>query len=338
MNVEKLAKLLANARSMEDLGRKIASWRESRVYRIVDSWANTVHNILSILAEELELVEPQISKLSLNLRDVVEQIGNASQICQIAGVTFGNCKQVLELDVAEKKLERVDRLAKQIFKKKCTWLRGEIKPYNLTSAVNDATACFHRIIEYLEKKFETGKKISEKCFATKEASEEAKKLCKIWNNAVEKMFEQQMYDETDYSELAGYVYDNKIEFTVGSSPGHKTHVDLDEKTLEYYDVDYKVNKTMRKILENIGLKCDYIKEESPKYWLKEVIGVKCEGVEGEKAEKAVKALACATSMDYRLENVKAWWRGLEHVVGECLEKILDEDIEACACKKFLELE
>jgi len=47
----------------------------------------------------------------------------------------------------------VDKASENLFGAKCTWLAGEVPPekYTLSSALNDASACIHRTIDFLEK-------------------------------------------------------------------------------------------------------------------------------------------------------------------------------------------
>ena len=44
-------------------------------------------------------------------------------------------------------IREMDNESRKILQKRCTFLFGEVEPYNLSSCINDITACYHRSLE-----------------------------------------------------------------------------------------------------------------------------------------------------------------------------------------------
>jgi hypothetical protein len=126
--------------------------------------------------------------------------------------------------------------------------------------------------------------------------------CKKWDRLTELFRKLELYAYEDYKPLFCTIRGNKAEVVVGSSPGHKTHIDLDNKTLEYYDTDVEVNASMRKHLEDAGLSCNVMTGEGER-----ALGVTCTGVNEKNVEEVFRKLAAATSMDIRAGMFEVKW-------------------------------
>jgi len=109
----------------------------------------------------------------------------------------------------------------------------------------------------------------------------------------------EIYSDRDYEPLACRIDGEKAEMTVGSSPGHTTHILLDRGEIHYYDTDRIVNGVMKQLLEEeANVKCAVVEG-----------GVDCEGLKSEVGDpqrgylpqlKALfRVLAMPTSMDIR---------------------------------------
>lgn len=183
--------------------------------------------------------------------------------------------------------------------------------------------------------------------ATKKGNDESSdvdliRACKLWDKITEKMHERefempdelqhasnnQPYSEGDYRPLQCKIQGKFAELTVGSSTGHKAKVDLEKKTLEYFDTDADPNQAMSDLLEEAGLEC---KIESD--------GVKCKGVTKENVEEVFKVLAMPTSMDFRIANCKQEKR--HDPTDECAESCqesLDSDTpnNPCDCSTWMD--
>ena len=135
--------------------------------------------------------------------------------------------------------------------------------------------------------------------------------CKVWDRLTEELFDTygtQLYARVDYEPLDCAIVDDEAEVTVGSSPGHKTHIDLKKGRVEYYDKDDSVNRVMERLFEEIaGLNCTVREEE----------GVFCEGLTPDKVEDTFKVLAAPTTMDIRIERCVEWTDKSEE---ECMER------------------
>jgi hypothetical protein len=157
------------------------------------------------------------------------------------------------------------------------------------------------------------------------------KGCKRWDNITEKFHKLGLYQEMDYTPLHCKIEGNKAELVVGSSPGHKTHVNLEKGTVEYYDKDEDVNKIVKELFEETGLKCDIMKE----------IGVFCKGLSKENLQKVFETLSVATSMDLRIEEIRSekdyskwvyWTNTITKLYGDT------KKLEECATKSSNPLE
>ena len=230
-------------------------------------------------------------------------------------------KECESVSLARLKCESVDACYKDLVgKERCTYLCGIQDKYSFTAAMNDLTSCFHRLIDMLEK-YEVDEDINKdgKCVWVKNSNKSLIEACKEWDKTTEKFNDNKLYDGTDYDELTGIVRGNKVEFRVGSSAGHKTHIDLERGMVEYYDTDVSVNKEMKKLLEKEGLKCyKYLEDRTE-------AGIKCTGLTEQNVKNVVKKLAGATSMDFRIPAPGLWWRGTAKKHPE----ILGCEDEAC---------
>lgn len=131
------------------------------------------------------------------------------------------------------------------------------------------------------------------------------RACKLWDKITEKMNKGEYvmpdaldhnangrpYTSGDFQPLQCRIDGQKAELTVGSASGHKAHIDLAEKKLEYYDTDELPNEVVKDLLESVGLKCR-----------KDSDGVKCQGLTKGNVQAAFKVLAMPTSMDFRLDH------------------------------------
>lgn len=166
------------------------------------------------------------------------------------------------------------------------------------------------------------------------------RACKLWDKITTKMNnkeyempdelnhvgENRPYTSGDYSPLKCTIDGKTAELTVGSSVGHRVHVDLEKKELLYYDNDSQPNQVMNDLLEEAGLKCEV-----------EHLGVRCSGVDDENVQEVFKVLAMPTSMDYRLDNCQREKR--PDPTDQC-EESCDETMESehpdnpCDCSEW----
>lgn len=170
------------------------------------------------------------------------------------------------------------------------------------------------------------------------------RACKLWDKitsmahanefempeSLEHAGTNQPYAGVDYTPLQCRIDGKKAELTVGSSPGHKVHVDLAEKILEYYDNDAEPNQVMNDLLEEAGLKCETEHE-----------GVKCKGVTQNNVQAVFKVLAMPTSMDFRLSHCKRTQADPEQECRDQVENESPEDYgykvpDGCDCEQWTE--
>jgi hypothetical protein len=139
------------------------------------------------------------------------------------------------------------------------------------------------------------------------------KGCRLWDKITTKIYHKgykipkiiDRYHDTGYAEgdfqaLGCRIDGKKAELTVGSSVGHKAHVNLEKKTVDYYDHRSVNNRVMWLLLKSFKLQCK-----------RDDQGVHCKGLTPAKARGVFKAFAMPTSMDFRYSHClgEAPWAG-----------------------------
>jgi len=313
----------------EEPPRGDASWAREveRVAGEAERWLGGAADDAWAVSEELA---GQLTRLKV-LADLIEyaalHLGVEAERCESLGKARGECEVSSELAGALRMVdEAYGRLAGE--GKRCTWLLGVKEPYTLSAAINDLTSCFHRLLDAVREK--AGRYRTEGLCTIAEGADPALvEACRAWSEAERHLYNLGLVQEDDYGSLSALVKDRKVEVQVGSTAGHKAHIDLEQGTLEYYDTDDDVNKAMEMLMEQQGLDCTHIEGE----------GVKCSGVTPGNVKRVAAKLAAATSMDLRLAEPRDWWGGnLELMPRECLEigwKNLIER-EVCAVEKEID--
>ncbi len=77
-----------------------------------------------------------------------------------------------------------------------------------------------------------------------------KEFVKRWEKYVEENYRIGYYYSEDYSMLSAVGMKDRVEMRVGSSPGHRTRVEVIDGNLymRYFDTDAKVNETLHDLL------------------------------------------------------------------------------------------
>jgi len=243
-------------------------------------------------------------------------------------------------------LRIMDSVCMSTFNTPCTWLFSNLKEkdrYTLSALTNDLSSAIHRVAESL-RKFEIFYKKTKKVGrfrVTEEVPDPLLKMAERLNELWKKY--KNLYEEHDEEPLGGFCYDKKCEITVGSSPGHRTHIQLinNNVVLEYYDTDDNVNRVMKSLWENYS-KCNceilyYSAGEGSE-------GVRCI-CPADSIDKIADVLVFATSMDYRLREPEKYYNPSD--IKECKENLDeikkvsglkndDEALEYCLVLKMLE--
>jgi len=132
----------------------------------------------------------------------------------------------------------------------------------------------------------------------------------VWDRLTEAFNKLGLYEIADYKELKAVVRGREAELRVGSTPGHRTHIDLDTGTLRYYDDDLKVNQIFNRLLGDIEYKrvsgeikrppkCQVVTDE--------VWGVFCSHITEDNIIDVMRCVATVTSMDIREPAPQLWW-------------------------------
>lgn len=311
---------------LEKKGREEAAKREEApTEATVDLLYDMRDKSFRVALISSDLGDEEISRFANNLYYSSIALKYPAEECKDKNIPKKDC---LISEEAINRLKLLDETSKRIIGKRCTWLLGVKEPYTLSSGINDITACFHRLIELVEEKAVEWKEEG-KCEWRKDTDLDLIKTCKAWDAKTDELYQMRKMESWDYYPLKGKLKGYKGEFTVGSSVGHRTHIDLEEGSLTYYDRDLPVNRVMASLWEeHAKLKCEVGEEE-----------VKCKGLTKENLRDALILLSYATSMDYRLNNPGGYWDAelLNKCERKCRMKDKDDKkvcIEKCAVEKF----
>ena len=332
--------LLEEMRRAEERGREWAYHRERPFVRIAlkDEVVRPMMESLESLLKEMEKIKAGVPEKGdefeafvKRLRRAVDEVEAAMYYegadlydCVRTGVPIGECTSIDESVV--RMLRRVDEASERLFGRRCTWLLGVKEPYTFSALLNDLTACYHRAIDFIEKEGLVGAEVEVfqegKCRWYKGADERLVDMCRDWDVTTDWLNELELYSENDYERLEGVVYGREAEFTVGSSPGHKTHIDFEERELMYYDEDSEVNENMKQLLEeHTGAKCEFAEEDGVIY------GVRCRWKkewDEHVLENVPRVLAFATSMDLRISDTLYYWpKALTEYVKDDVDRMED---------------
>ena len=302
---------------LEEKGRSLAYKREEEVSFEEDS--NFLEELSLALYDINDVAfrsrHADVHKFSGEIRDTLNEADKDVYKCVMKSKKRSDC---VIGEKVKNSLLKVDETSERIIGKKCTWLLGVKEPYNLSSFWNDITSCFHRLIEKVSEETKEIAGGEGRCGWTATADKSLINACKEWNKKIEEMRKKGLYTESDYKPLAGKIRGLRAEFVVGSSPGHRTHVDLEKGEVRYYDSDRSVNELMKDVLEETGLKCKL-----------EDDGVECRGLTESNLSSAVERLAIATSADYRLANPDKFWP--EQLLGKC--RVDPKEVEKCLLRE-----
>jgi len=120
------------------------------------------------------------------------------------------------------------------------------------------------------------------------ADPELLEAVRTWARASSKLFLKASYMPQDYFALVAVVLADYGWIRVGSAAGHATHIKHPKWTIEYYDVDANVNRTLARLYKDEGFSA-----EQTHY------GVVITAPPG-KLAKALAILSLSTSMDIRI--------------------------------------
>ncbi|MCI4408743.1 MAG: hypothetical protein JHC26_06600 [Thermofilum sp.] len=239
--------------------------------------------------------------------DNIEDLSEACNELREAAFTIDDIKEALHdnsksasermniLRNADKRLDEIEKAVIKVTGRPCRWSKelGDAR-LRYTLLINDVAACVHVLAQYMLEKGPD--RVEGKCSIAKDADQEAIEVCKEWDNTTKVFKDMGMYSLEDAGELSGFVVDKKVQLRVGSASGHLAEIDLEKKTVKYYDTDWQVNDVIARLLEEYaGGSCKIIDPE--RGGGVEKPSVYCKMVD---PKKAARVLATATSMDYRI--------------------------------------
>jgi len=125
-----------------------------------------------------------------------------------------------------------------------------------------------------------------------------KEFVKRWEKYVEENYRIGYYYSEDYPMLSAVGMKDRVEMIVGSSPGHKTRIEIRDGSLymRYFDIDAKVNEALHDLLTEKKFKCKMITGRRFED------GVECvkDNFTIEDIDVLAKAISLVTSMDLNL--------------------------------------
>ncbi len=222
--------------------------------------------------------------------------------CYHLGKSFRECKlsDYSKIDMQEVDYRYADIIGRETGQKGCAY-SARYDYYNASMGINDITSCFHGVVEYYSKfKLEP---IDRESYASEDATDRAKYLCKEWNKYFRKFFTDGVYAIEDAKAVGCVAIGDEAQLKVGSSPGHRTSVDFKNDEVSYYDTDYYVNFPVYLLLKELGLSCRPItKGSGAEAWRDGVVCTGLSKLDKDKISKLAKILASTTSMDFRIHE------------------------------------
>ena len=224
-------------------------------------------------------------------------------------------ERVQEQRKADEELDEVERRVRLYAGRPCRWGKqlGEAR-LRYTLLINDVAACVHVLAQHLLEI--APERVEGRCFISRSAEPEAVEVCREWDRAVGFFHEKKLYIPPDYAALKGFVVDGRVQFRVGSAFGHLAEIDVERRSVRYYDTDWHVNRHTARLLEEYaGGRCRVVgREEGGGV---DRPSVECEGVD---PVRAARVLALTTSMDERI--FKTAERATEEGTKLCVEEEL----------------
>jgi len=325
VSVEKLFEVEARGREIATELRDQPAWHEVR------EW---IHDLESLAVDVASIAKDRgdedIYKMAKALVMSIGPLLTKIRLCEGLHVgSLSNCE--IGYDKSGWRLQqymhKLNETCKEVLGEPCCYF-GAGK-YTLTLVVNDMASCFHRLAEMVEKVSSTGLTEYGKCVFYPDADPNLVGACKVWDRLTKTFNELELYEADDYEELKAVVRGREAELRVGSTPGHRTHINLDTGTLRYYDDDQKVNQIFNRLLGEIkrGPKCQVVEDE--------VKGVFFSHVTEDNIIDIMRCLATVTSMDIREPATNLWWlEAIERIPG--LKTACPGMDEYCLLKNTLE--
>ena len=222
-----------------------------------------------------------------------------------------------ELEDAYGALVDMENKVKRVTGRPCRWGRylGEARLRH-TILINDVAACVHVLAQHLLENWPD--RVEGRCAVARNAEPEAVDVCREWNRYADALSAKGYYYSPDADALRGFVVDGRVQLRVGSAEGHLAEIDVREGIVRYYDTDERVNRVMSSLLaEYAGGRCRVVSREEGGGIYRP--SVECEGAD---PRRAARALAFATSMDYRISDHKV--RIVKKMEIECVKRGLAE--------------
>lgn len=323
--MKKINELMPKLMELEEKGRELAYDLDSQPSREDEKFTSGIIFYLGIVKDALPKTIPSrweeeeavkelknIDELASAVKDAAFSLSMDIYYCQEKGATRKGC------EVSEQTYEKIDNIDEVYGKisggKRCSWMKGVKHPYNLASALNDLTACYHRLVEMIGRVSRAVSDISKKCFSFK-GSRRAEEFCILWDKLTSQA--RPAYEYVDYKELEGMVFGDKLYLRVGSSLGHAMEIDFGKDELVYYDVDDAILNVFYSVLTDKGAECLM---EPENYVL-------CRRLSNIEDQDLAKVIAWVTSADIRANSLCV--ETIEKQYAECREKCYSscKDIE-----------
>jgi len=286
----------------ERQGRELAA-RGGHVTREVPWVVHAMAEDVSFMTEAVRGVAPDVLEVLMNisrsLSDIAKFLDGAVCVYDMSEP----CRNVFGFEPwVPAALERLERYVLKLTGRRCLWGWGKVPPssYTIALLVNDATSCFHRVIEWAAKYLCPSIRLSSRVAAVKGFSPTLAEYALWWDHAVSILDDMDLYASEDAPALGAIVKPDEVEFRVGSSPGHATHCEKKPVGVRctYYDTDFDVNLAMVVLAHSHGVEVEDADLHDHVtffvYW--------------EKAQRFFAGiLPFSTSMDFRLKNPDDWW-------------------------------
>jgi len=296
-------KLLELAKKLEEEGRNRAYNRQEIPFND-SAWLEQIKETSIDMAEELEkLGHPEWADVADMISLATEGVlADVVEWCSTRKVPRGECYVPPSV---ESDIEMLDEAYKATGEGgRCSYLRGRVEPYTLSAAINDLTACYHRVLEKLSSLSLKFEKVGKCLF--RDADPALRDACLSWNRAAEVFHRNGLYTESTWEAMYYRAEDGEAEVRVGELPGHLSRLNLKKGTVEYYGTEDDAKLAEALFEQWCRLTC--VRREGV---------VKCDGLNKGNVQCASEALASLASSRFRIAEPEKWWKTIPE---ECSRK------------------
>jgi hypothetical protein len=326
--VARILSLIDKGWRLEERGRHVAFHSDAIVGFEDLNWLSDLADMLRDLSELFEDGGLRgWADLVRDLASVARSLREDARECSEYGLRRRECRVSHR---TESSLREADRKHKRLTGQSCAWLIGAETPYMYSSAANDLTACFHRLLESAEKWLVPTSVTEDKCtWRTRTANPRLVELCRrIWNPLTAYFLQLGLFTSDTYGLIESYVSSTEVTFKLGGV--HAMHYDIERDLLSGMAVGTGAEDINRAVVRLVEERIPGARCSIERGW------VYCEGLRGN-LEELYKIMSFLPEIWGRLyEPERYYGRRFEKLDGACRDIADPVEREVCAYKVLVE--